>query len=115
MVAHDTPDPKVPGAWANEPVTPALLRWRIVPTAGSARAWKTAADFRYEMLTSAAFDKVYTPETRQNHKGEPGVFSFYLARTWSASTATTVQVAVSDTAGNLAVYTARVGTTDIRL
>ena len=49
------------------------------------------------MLDKADFTKVYTPQTRQNHEGEPGTFSFYLARTWSSTTATTVQVEVSDT------------------
>lgn len=113
-VAHDTPDPTVPGEWADEPVTPALLRWRIVST-GSAHGWKTAVDFRSEMLDSADFTQVYTPETRQNHEGEPGRFSFYLARTWSANTAATVQVEVSDTAGNVAVYAARVAAVDAGL
>ena len=28
--AFDTPSPRVPGAWADEPVTPALLEWRLV-------------------------------------------------------------------------------------
>ncbi len=115
VIAHDTPDPKVPGTWANEPVTPALLRWRIVPTTGSVQAWKTAVDFRSEMLDKADFTKVYTPETRQNHQGEPGRFSFYLARTWNPTTAATVQIEVGDTAGNLAVYTAQVNATDSRL
>ena len=113
-VAHDTPDPTVPGEWADEPVTPALLRWRILST-GSAYGWKTAVDFRSEMLDSADFTKVYTPETRQNHKGQPGMYSFYLARTWRANTAATVQVEVSDTAGNVAVYTAQVARVDAGL
>jgi murein DD-endopeptidase MepM/ murein hydrolase activator NlpD len=112
VIAHDTPDPKVPGSWANEPVTPALLRWRIIPTSGSAQAWKTAADFRSEMLDRADFTKVYTPETRQNHEGEPGRFSFYLARNWHTNSTTTIQVEVSDTAGNLAIYTAPVTATN---
>ena len=115
VIAHDTPDPKVPGRWANKPVTPALIRWRIAPTTDSAQAWKTAADFRSEMLDKADFAKVYTPETRQNHEGEPGKFSFYLASTWNSTTVATVQVEVSDTAGNLAVYSARVNATDSRL
>ena len=113
-VAHDTPDPRVPGEWADEPVTPALLRWRIVRS-GAAQAWKTAVDFRSEMLDSAGFTKVYTPETRQNHKGEAGMFSFYLARTWRPNAPATVQVEVSDTAGNVSVYTARVATIEAGL
>jgi len=115
VIAHDTPDPRVPGTWANKPVTPALLRWRTVPATGPAQPWQTAADFRFEMLDKADFGKVFTPETRQNHADKPGRFSFYLARTWHAAGAVTVQVEVSDTAGNLAVYTARLSGADIRL
>ena len=76
--AHDTPDPRVPGAWAAEPVTPGA------PPAGARRrAWRTAVDFRARMLpTAREFGQVYTPTTLQNHKGEPGCFSFYLARDW---------------------------------
>jgi murein DD-endopeptidase MepM/ murein hydrolase activator NlpD len=114
VVAHDTPDIRVPGAWADEPVTPALLRWRIV-RAGAHAAWKTAADFRSAVCDNADFTKVYTPETRQNHEGEPGLFSFYLARNWSVTGPATIQVEVSDTAGNVAVYTAEVAATDGRL
>jgi len=115
VIAHDTPDPRVPGTWANEPVTPALLRWRTVPATGPAHAWQTAVDFRSEMLDKADFTKVFTPETRQNHEGKPGRFSFYLVRSWHPAGAETVQVEVSDTAGNLAVYTARLSRTDSRL
>ena len=115
VAAHDTPDPKVPGAWASEPVTPALLRWRIVPTTGTARPWTTVVDFRPAMLDKADFRKVYTPETRQNHEGKPGRFSFYLTRTWSSTAATTVQIEVSDSAGNFSIYTARVVSADTRL
>ena len=67
------------------------------------------------MLDRTDFTKVYTPETRQNHEGKPGRFSFYLARNWSSTAAMAVQVEVSDTAGNLAVYTARVSPNDRRL
>src|SRR4051812_3908124 len=49
--AHDTTWPPVPGAWANEPVTPALLEWRL----GSTGAWHVAADFRQRMLSRDAF------------------------------------------------------------
>ena len=45
--------------------------------------WRTAVDFRNAMLARSEFGRVYTPATRQNHKGEPGCFSFYLARGFS--------------------------------
>ena len=67
------------------------------------------------MLDRVGFARVYTTETRQNHEGEPGRFSFYLSRIWNSPTVATVQVEVSDTAGNLAVYTAPVTATNNRL
>jgi hypothetical protein len=96
--AHDTPDPPVPGAWAGEPVTPALLRWRV----GNGH-WRTAADFRSKMLPQSEFGQIYTPETLQNHKGEAGSFSFYLARNWHPTGAYTVYVEASDMSGNRTV------------
>jgi hypothetical protein len=101
--AYDTPDPRVPGGWANEPVTPALLLWRIVDSHGVG-AWRTAADFRAAMLPRSDFRRIYTPATRQNHRGEPGRFSFYLRRGWSGrnlvSDTIIVQVEARDSAGN---------------
>lgn len=111
-VAHDTPSPRVPGTWAGEPVTPALLRWRTVGRAG-AGTWHTAADFRSRMLPASKFDTIYTPETRQNHEGEPGRFSFYLAHAPAARTllrdASAVEVEATDTAGNRVVVIASLG------
>lgn len=100
--AHDTPSPAVPGAWHGEPVTAALLRWRL---AGE-RAWHTIADFRRVMLPASAFDQIYAPDTLQNHKGVPGRFWFYLARGLQAqmlANATAIQVEASDTSGNRTV------------
>jgi Peptidase family M23 len=103
-VAHDTPDPRVPGSWADEPVTPALLRWRI-----DDGTWRTAADFRSVMLPKSAYGTVYAPGTRQNHKGEPGAFRFYLSRGWNLLGTHRIDVEASDTAGNRTVASALVG------
>jgi murein DD-endopeptidase MepM/ murein hydrolase activator NlpD len=105
VTAHDTPDPRVPGAWANEPVTPALIRWRV-----DGGNWQTAVDFRAAMLPRTAFRSVYTPETRQNLKGKPGDFSFYLVRHWSLAGTHRVDVEVSDTVGNRSVASGLVRT-----
>lgn len=32
------------------------------------------------MLNAKLFGSIYTPQTQQNHKGEPGRFCFYLTR-----------------------------------
>jgi hypothetical protein len=102
--AYDMPDPQVPGAWAGEPVTPALLQWRIERDGLSSTPWKTAADFRGVMLPASEFGNVYTPATRQNHKGQPGLFCFYLAQGWRAAdladSSYRLQVSAVDTQGN---------------
>jgi hypothetical protein len=107
VVAYDMPDPRVPGDWANEPVTPALLRWRV-----EGGRWHTGVDFRHKMLDRRLFATIYTPATRQNHKGEPGNFSFHFH--WSvsgrqlAAAALTIEVAASDTAGNCTIVAAQI-------
>src|SRR4051812_3504072 len=108
VAAHDTPDLRVPGAWADEPVTPALLRWRVLGANIAAPAWHTAADFRAKMLDRARFAHVYTDRTRQNHEGRPGQFCFRLAAGWNETAPAVVQVEVTDTAGNRAVFARRV-------
>jgi Peptidase family M23 len=100
----DTPSPRVPGPWTNEPVTPALLRWRI----GSS-AWHTAADFRSTMLDAFRFLEIYAPETRQNHEGVPGRLCIYLTHHLAVSVGTTIEIEAADTAGNRVVVSVAFG------
>lgn len=101
--AYDMPSPRVPGAWTNEPVSPALLEWRISRN-GRAGAWHTAADFRTQMLDRKRFDSIYAPPTRQNHKGAAGTYCYFLAHEWKPSDGTyRIDVAASDTRENRAV------------
>jgi murein DD-endopeptidase MepM/ murein hydrolase activator NlpD len=93
--AYDTPDPVVPGDWTGLPVTPALIRWRV---AGG--HWQTVIDSRAMMRPRPDFPNVFTPKTRQNHKGKPGCFSYFLQRSWKSASPVRVEIAVSDTAGN---------------
>ena len=55
-------------------------------------------------MPQSAFDRIYAPGTRQNHAGEPGLYRFYLAHTWStpllADGAYGLQVEASDLGGN---------------
>jgi hypothetical protein len=102
--AFDTPSPRVPGAWADEPVTPALLEWRLVRADAPAGRWHVAADFRFEMLTQSRFHDVYAPGTRQNHRAQPGRFCFFLAKRWRPALADgeyDMQVRATDTRGNV--------------
>jgi murein DD-endopeptidase MepM/ murein hydrolase activator NlpD len=103
--AYDTTWPLVPGRWSHEPVTPALLRWRL----GSSGPWHVAADFRRHMLDRSLFASVYAPETRQNHQSNPGSYAFLLSHDWEPADGTyTVEVEASDTRGNRAVGSARI-------
>ena len=99
--AYDTPSLPVPGDWADLPVTPALLQWRVVREGRTIGGWRTAADFRGRMLDQAQFQTVYTPQTQQNHKGQAGVFCFYLTQSWKPSDGRyQIEVQASDTRDN---------------
>jgi hypothetical protein len=102
--AHDTPPIPVPAPWNGLPVTPAKLRWRVVGRAGVVRDWHTPIDFTQTLLPESAFGRIYAPGTRQNHAGEPGLYRFFLAHTWSTTSLPDgnyeLQVEASDLAGN---------------
>jgi Peptidase family M23 len=100
--AFDMPSPRVPGKWADEPVTPVLIQFRVVRR-GHASRWQTAVDFRSTMLPASRFGSVYAPGTRQNHIGKPGRYCFWLARSWKPADGTyRLEVRASDTGGNSA-------------
>ncbi len=81
--AHDLPPLPVPPPWANMPVTPALLRWRVLRGRKVVRGWHAPVDFRKSLVARELFPAVFAPGTRQNHPGKPGLYRFYLAHTWS--------------------------------
>ena len=62
----------VPGKWAQKPVMPAVVRWRVVSRSNLATPWRTAIDFSGTIPASNMFDVVYAPWTRQNHAWRPG-------------------------------------------
>lgn len=65
--AQDEPPLPVPGVWYGFPVTPALVKWRIVAADGSVvRPWQVAADFRHTEPPNRDFWKVYGAGTYQN-------------------------------------------------
>src|SRR5262249_12827305 len=60
----------------------------------------------------SAFSRIYAPGTRQNHAGEPGLYRFYLAHTWTTATLPDgnyrLEVEASDLAGNTGSLAKRV-------
>jgi hypothetical protein len=105
--AFDTTTPRIAGPWHDEPVTPALVRSRVLKEGVPVIDWHTAADFRTELMPPSAFRRIYSPATRQNHKGEPGLFCFNLMRAFDTTSledgSYRLQVEVSDTRGNRSV------------
>jgi hypothetical protein len=102
--AYDTTWPPVPGPWAHEPVAPALIQWRVTRAGGRRGSWRTAVDFRGEMLDRRLFNTIYAAPTAQNHKGKAGLYCFYLAHAWKpADGSYRIEVAATDTRANRTV------------
>jgi len=112
--AFDTPALPSPRPWAELPVAPAHVAWRLETAAGEVVAHNTAADFRYGEPPRKDFCSVYAPGTRQNfaavdgrfHWGEPGRYLFDLTpKTIDTSRLPPgryrITVVASDTAGNV--------------
>ena len=100
--AYDIPPIPPPAPWSRSRVTPALIRWRLI----GATHWKTAVDFRRDLLPLWLFPNVYSPETRQNRAGRPGRYVFYLLRGLDTHDLPNgyyrLEVQASDTRGNTA-------------
>jgi hypothetical protein len=79
---HDIPPISAPPPWHSMPVTPALVRWRLVRDAREVVPWRVAADFRSTLIPKPRFSAVYAAGTRQNHPNAPGLYRFWLARSW---------------------------------
>ncbi len=103
--AYDATPLPVPGRWAGKPLTPALLRWRLVGSDEHAlTAWKTAVDVRATIPSNDLYDNVFARWTRQNKAARGGRYRFYLAHDLDASRLARgrylVEVEASDIRGN---------------
>lgn len=103
--AYDATPLPVPGRWAGKPLTPALLRWRLVgPGEHALTAWKTAVDVRVTIPANDLYDRVFARWTRQNKAARVGRYRFYLAHGLDASRLArgryVVEVEASDIRGN---------------
>jgi len=85
--ALDHPPIAPPPPWQTTPVTPALVRWRLLrDTRAAIIPWRVAADFRVSFPphvvgdSDVRFGTIYAPGTRQNHPDQPGVFRYWLDR-----------------------------------
>jgi hypothetical protein len=82
----DHPPISAPPPWHGIPVTPALVRWRLVRNAKAVVPWRVATDSRLSFAPKVVensdehFGHVYAPGTRQNHPEQPGLFRFWLER-----------------------------------
>ena len=107
--ALEIPDPR----WANVPVTPSLIRRRVLRNGRTVLPWRTAVDFRLTQVHMQDFHAVYAPGTRQNHERRFGDFRFFLSRGFGPRSLGAgvyrVQVLVEDVSGN-----ATTGSTQLR-
>jgi hypothetical protein len=93
--------------WADLPVMPALVQWRLMGrTPGH---WTTVADFRWTIPTAGSFDSVYAGATRQNHARLPGVYRLRLGHGVHLAGGVRVQILVADVSGNRSIATFRLG------
>jgi hypothetical protein len=116
--AHDNTPIEVtqasPPGWHGMPVTPARIRWRLTRAAKPALPWQIAFDHTNSIHpdvhgnSDLNFDAVYAPDTAQNHPNTPGLYHFWLKRSFDTTRypdgAYTLEVEASDTCGNPNVH-----------
>ena len=72
--AYARPAMASPFPWASMPVSPVLIRWKLITMAGRVLDGQVAADFRYSLPPRRAFCEVYAPGTEQNFAAVVGTF-----------------------------------------
>jgi Peptidase family M23 len=104
--AFDKPPLPVPPPWADLPVTPAAIRWRVLRGKEVVRPWRTPVEFRKELLPRELFSVIYALGTRQNRPGKPGRYRFFLGHGWDTwllpNGLYRLEVEASDAQGNKA-------------
>ena len=70
--AHDITPIAAPPPWRGLPVTPALVRWRLLRGGRAVVPWQVVADFRTTLLPAARYPAVYAGGTTQNHPNNGG-------------------------------------------
>lgn len=86
------------------PVTPAVLRWRIVRQDQVLVRWQIAYDFRSKLYAKGRYHSIFATGTRMNHPSGAGHYCFYLAQAWSSADlpdgSYVLEVAAADLQGN---------------
>jgi hypothetical protein len=105
--AHDvTPIPPL-APYADMPVTPAVVSWRLVAHATEVVPWQTVADFRGDLPANSLYGTVYAPGTTQNHPPQAGLYRFQLAADFNTGLhpdgSYRLDVEVTDIRGNLSI------------
>lgn len=77
--AYDVPAIPSPYPWGSMPVSPVLIRWKLLTMRGHIVESQTAADFRYSLPPRRDFCDVYAPGTTQNFAAEDGTFHWRQA------------------------------------
>ena len=102
--AYDTTPISISGPWHGKPLTPALLRWRLLDGKRAVTGWRTAVDFRLTYPSNDLWSRTYVGWTRQNKKIWDGRYGFYLAHGFDTRTlrdgSYLVQTTATDVRGN---------------
>jgi hypothetical protein len=102
--AHDITPIAAPPPWHGLPVTPALVRFRVLHRGRTVVPWQVVADFRTTLLPASRYPDIYAPGTTQNHPNVAGLFRFLLARAFDtrrhADGVYRVEVEAADIRGN---------------
>lgn len=77
--AYDVPALPSPFPWGSMPVSPVLIRWKLLTMRGRTLESQTAVDFRYSLPPRHDFCAVYAPGTSQNFAADDGTFHWRQA------------------------------------
>ncbi len=102
--AYDATPISIAGPWHDKPLTPALIRWRLLRGGRAVTGWRPAVDFRLTYPSNDLWRQTYTEWTRQNKKIWDARYGFYLVHGLDTRTLRDgtylVQVEATDIRGN---------------
>lgn len=94
----------VPGKWADRPVMPAVVRWRLLGRRGAETGWRKAVDFSWTIPPPSMYDRVFATWTRQNKPWRDGRYRLHLQQNWDSRSLVdgrhVLEVEAADTRGN---------------